>query len=164
MKNLIKITPLFLFSCFISYIGIAQPALPTASPESVGMSSTRLKMMDSKMQEMVDNGQLSNVQTAIIRKGKLVHFNTYGYEDLDTKDPLKDNSIYRIYSMTKPIVSIGLMMLLEEGAFQLNDPLHKYAPEFKDMRVHTTGNNTEAAKQPIRIIEVEGILKTTGPF
>ena len=160
MKNLFKLTHVFLFSCFLSYMGIAQPALPTASPESVGMSSTRLKMMDSQMQEMVNNGQLANVQTAIIRKGKLVHFNTYGYEDVATKDPLKENSIFRIYSMTKPIVSIGLMMLLEEGVFQLNDPLHKYAPEFKDMQVHTTGSETEAAKQPIRIVDV--LRHTTG--
>ncbi len=156
-----KTTIILIFSCLISYLSQAQPALPTASPESVGMSSARLKMMDSKMQEMVDNGQLANVQTAIIRKGKLVHFNTYGYEDVATKDPLKDNSIFRIYSMTKPIVSIGLMMLLEEGVFQLNDPLYKYAPEFKEMQVHTTGNETEAAKQPIRIVDV---LRHTSGF
>ena len=155
-----KITIVLPFLCLISYLGIAQPALPTASPESVGMSSSRLKLMDSQMQEMVNNGQLANVQTAIIRKGKLVHFNTYGYEDVATKDPLKENSIFRIYSMTKPIVSIGLMMLLEEGVFQLNDPLHKYAPEFKDMQVHTTGSETEAAKQPIRIVDV--LRHTTG--
>lgn len=138
----------------------AQKALPTASPESVGMSSTRLKMMAEKMHEFVDKGILSNVQTAVIRKGKLVHMDTYGYEDIASKDPLKENSIFRIYSMTKPIVSIGLMMLYEEGAFQLNDPLHKYVPAFKEMQVHTTGSNTEAAKQPIRIVDV--LRHTTG--
>ena len=134
--------------------------LPTATPESVGMSSARLKMMEAKMHEYVDKGQLASVQTAVIRKGKVVQFDTYGYEDVDSKDPLKDNSIFRIYSMTKPIVSIGLMMLYEEGLFQLNDPLHKYAPEFKDMQVHIGGGKTEPAKQPIRIIDV--LRHTTG--
>ena len=134
--------------------------LPTATPESVGMSSVRLKTMEAKMHEYVDKGQLASVQTAVIRKGKVVQFDTYGYEDVDSKDPLKDNSIFRIYSMTKPIVSIGLMMLYEEGRFQLNDPLHKYAPEFKEMQVHIGDGKTEPAKQPIRIIDV--LRHTTG--
>ncbi len=134
--------------------------LPTATPESVGMSSARLKTMEAKMHEYVDKGQLASVQTAVIRKGKVVQFDSYGYEDVDSKDPLKDNSIFRIYSMTKPIVSIGLMMLYEEGSFQLNDPLHKYAPEFKDMQVHIGDGKTEPAKQPIRIIDV--LRHTTG--
>ena len=160
MKISLKTTTLLFFLCLYTYISIAQPALPTATPESVGMSSDRLKMMEAKMHEFVDNGQLANVQTAVIRKGKLVQFDTYGYEDMATKDPVKENSIFRIYSMTKPIVSIGLMMLYEEGVFQLTDPLHKYVPEFKDMQVHTTGNSTEPAKQPIRIIDV--LRHTTG--
>jgi len=134
--------------------------LPTAAPETVGMSSTRLKMMEAKMHEYVDKGQLASVQTAVIRNGKLVQFDTYGYEDVDTKDPLKENSMFRIYSMTKPIVSIALMMLYEEGKFQLNDPLHKYAPEFKEMQVHIGGGKTEPAKNPIRIIDV--LRHTTG--
>ncbi len=135
-------------------------SLPSAAPEAVGMSSARLKVMQNRMNEYVDNGQLAGVQTAVIRKGKLVHFDTYGYEDIDTKDPLKDNSIFRIYSMTKPIVSIGLMMLYEEGRFQLNDPLHKYAPEFKEMQVYVGDGKTEAATEPIRIVDV--LRHTTG--
>lgn len=134
--------------------------LRLASPESVGMSSARLKRMEEKMHQYVDNGQLANVQTAVIRHGKIVQFDTYGYEDLDSKDPLKENSMFRIYSMTKPLVSIGLMMLYEEGKFQLNDPLHLYAPEFKEMQVHVGGGKTEPAKNPIRIIDV--LRHTTG--
>ncbi len=139
---------------------IPTTSLPSAAPEAVGMSSARLKMMATKMHEYVDKGELANVQTAIIRKGKVVHFDTYGFEDVDSKDPLKENSIFRIYSMTKPIVSIGLMMLYEEGKFQLNDPLHKYAPEFKDMQVYVGDGKMEAAKQPIRIVDV--LRHTTG--
>lgn len=134
--------------------------LRMASPESVGMSSERLNVMEAKMHKFVDNGQLANVQTAVIRHGKIVQFDTYGYEDVDSKDPLKENSIFRIYSMTKPIVSIGLMMLYEEGKFQLNDPLHKYVPEFKEMQVHIGNGKTEPAKQPIRVIDV--LRHTTG--
>lgn len=138
----------------------ASNSLPTATPESVGMSSARLKTMEAKMHEYVDKGQLASVQTAVIRKGKVVQFDTYGYEDINSKDPLKDNSIFRIYSMTKPIVSIGLMMLYEEGLFQLNDPLHKYAPEFKDMQVYIGDGKTEPANRPIRIIDI--LRHTTG--
>lgn len=139
---------------------IPTTSLPSAAPEAVGMSSTRLKMMEERMHEYVDNGQLAGVQTAIIRKGKLVQFDTYGYEDIATKDPLKENSIFRIYSMTKPIVSIGLMMLYEEGKFQLNDPLYKYAPEFKEMEVYVGDGKMEAAKEPIRVVDV--LRHTTG--
>lgn len=139
---------------------IPNTSLPSASPEAVGMSSARLKVMEERMHQYVDDGQLAGVQTAIIRKGKVVQFDTYGYEDLESKDPLKENSLFRIYSMTKPIVSIGLMMLYEEGKFQLNDPLHKYAPEFKEMQVYVGDGKMEVAKQPIRIVDV--LRHTTG--
>lgn len=158
-----KSTIFFLFSLLFLWTVTpiqAQQMARKASPESVGMSSERLKMMEQKMHEYVDKGQLAGVQTAIMRKGKLIQFDTYGYADIDSKKALEENSLFRIYSMSKPIVSVGLMMLYEEGKFQLSDPLYKYMPEFKDMQVHTEGQNTEPTKQPIRVIDV--LRHTTG--
>lgn len=139
---------------FASSLILAQHATPLVPPESVGMSTERLKRVDQQMHEFVDNGQLAGVQTAIMRKGKLVHFDTYGLADLDSQQALDDNSIWRIYSMTKPIVSVALMMLYEQGKFQLNDPLHRYIPAMKDLQVHTGGRETAPAKQPIRVIDI----------
>ncbi len=122
--------------------------------ESVGMSHQRLEKLNARMHEYVNNGELAGVQTAIIRKGKLVHFNTYGYADVDENKELTDDAIWRIYSMTKPIVSVGLMMLHEEGRFQLNDPLEKYIPEFKDMLVYDQEKGLVKANRKIRIIDI----------
>jgi len=150
-KSLLSTTLILLFTI----AAFAQKAaLPTATPESVGISSERLQKLDRQMHAFVDKGQLAGVQTAILRKGKLIHFDTYGMADLDSKKPLTENSMWRIYSMTKPIVSVALMMLYEEGKFQLNDPIHKYIPAFKEMIVHTGGANTAPAKNDIRVIDV----------
>lgn len=147
-------TSCLLFFLFPFSVSFCQIAFPDAAPESVGVSSERLDRLNQQMHAFVDEGKLGCVQTAILRKGKLVHFDTYGYADLESKKPLEYNSIFRIYSMTKPIVSIALMMLYEEGKFQLNDPLHKYIPELKDMQVHAGGNKTAPAENPIRIIDI----------
>ena len=125
-----------------------------ASPESVGVSSERLKKLDEEMHAFVDQGQLAGIQTAILRKGKLIHFDSYGMADLESKQPLEKESLWRIYSMTKPIVSVALMMLYEEGHFQLNDPLYKYIPEYKDIKVHVGNGKTEPAKNPVRIVDL----------
>lgn len=153
---------LFLISIFcINQSAVAQKALPTATPESVGMSTTRLERMETRMHQFVDDGQLSCMQTAVIRKGKLVQFDTYGMSDIESKTALEDNSIFRIYSMTKPIVSVGLMMLYEEGKFQLKDPVHKYIPELENMEVHVGDGKTVAAKNKIKIVD---ILRHTSGF
>ncbi|MEZ5042810.1 MAG: serine hydrolase domain-containing protein [Saprospiraceae bacterium] len=157
MKIQLSTNLLFLF--FVTSI-YAQHAPTIGLPESVGISGARLDKLDKQMHEFVDHGQLAGVQTAILRKGQLVHFDTYGFADLDRQQPLEDNSIWRIYSMTKPIVSVALMMLYEDGKFQLNDPLYKYIPEMKDLRVHTGGRETAPAKNHIRIIDV--LRHTTG--
>jgi len=130
-------------------------------PESVGMSSERLERLNTQMHQFVNEGSLSAVQTAIFRKDKLVHFNSYGHQDVESQKPIGENSIWRIYSMTKPIVSVALMMLYEEGHFQLYDPLHKYIPEFKEVQVHVEGSTTKLIEQPIKIVDV---LRHTSGF
>ncbi len=140
-----------LISCLIiSTISSQQ----VADPADVGMSKERLARLDAVMHSYVDKEMLSGVQTAIMRRGELVHFDSYGYEDMDTEDPIKENSIWRIYSMTKPIVSVGLMMLYEQGLFQLDDPVARYIPAFKDMQVYHEGEGLKPAENPIRIVDI----------
>ena len=143
----------FFFLLFVAGLTFSQQSISTLNPESVGISSERLKVLNGKMQKFVDNGKISSVQTAIMRRGKLVHFNTYGYKDIESQSKLNYNSIFRIYSMTKPIVSIALMILFEEGKFQLSDPIEKYIPELREMKVYKNGKFVRAQNK-IKIIDL----------
>ena len=119
------------------------------SPEKAGLSKKRLHRLDKTMHEFVDQGKLSGVQTVIMRNGMIGHYDTYGHADIDSKKALRDDSIFRIYSMTKPIVSVALMMLYEEGKFLLDDPVHKYIPEFKDLKVYKPAFTKNDLRSPI---------------
>ena len=121
--------------------------------ELFGISEARLKYLNKVMHSFVDNGKISCIQTAIMRRGKLVHFDTYGFKDIKSKLKLKSDDIFRIYSMTKPIVSVALMTLFEEGKFQLYDPIDKYIPELKKMKVYDNGRFIDA-KNKIKIIDL----------
>lgn len=106
-----------------------------SSPESVGMSSDRLANIGLKFQSYVDNKNAPGFSTLVARKGKVIHFETCGYRDAEKQLPVEKDTIFRIYSMTKPITSIALMMLYEQGKFQLFEPVGKYIPEFKKTKV-----------------------------
>ena len=111
--------------------------LPRAVPEDVGMSTSRLKRIAPVMQGYVDNGKIPCALTMIAREGKLVHFEKFGMQDIAAAIPIEFNSIFRLYSMTKPITSVAVMMLYEEGHFQLSTPVSEFVPFFKDMKVYT---------------------------
>ena len=113
--------------------------LTFASPEEVGMSSDRLSRIKPAMQRIVDEGKTIGIQTIIARNGKIVHFEQVGKLNLETGAEIKSDSLFRIYSMTKPIVTTAAMILFEEGAFLLDDPVEKYLPEFKDKKVLIDG-------------------------
>ena len=108
----------------------------TTSPEAVGLSSQRLDRIAPAMQDFIDKGLCAGLATLVVRRGQLVHFNTVGYQDKDANIPLRDDTIYRIYSMTKPITSIALMQLYEQGKFLLNDPVSKFIPVFGETKVY----------------------------
>ena len=112
--------------------------LPTAKPEAVGMSSDRLARIAPTMQAYIDNKRVPGVITAVVRKGKVVHFSMQGSMDVEAGKAMRADAMFRIASMTKPITSIALMMLWEEGRFQLHDPVSKYLPEFENPKVSTT--------------------------
>ncbi|MDO9318607.1 MAG: serine hydrolase domain-containing protein [Gammaproteobacteria bacterium] len=109
--------------------------LAQVSPEDVGMSSTALAAFNAGMRGEVDKGQLAGIVTMIAREGKLVHTDTYGYQDLENKVPLNEDTIFRIFSMTKPTIGVAMMTLYEQGKFNLDDPVEKFIPEFANLQV-----------------------------
>jgi CubicO group peptidase (beta-lactamase class C family) len=106
-----------------------------AAPAEVGMNAEKLQELDASLQQLVDEGQLAGIAAMVARHGKTVFFETYGVQDLETKTPVQKDSIFRIYSMSKPITGVALMMLYDEGKFTLDDPVEKYIPELAGLKV-----------------------------
>lgn len=121
---------------FIVSCSQQESKLPTAKPEKAGLSSDRLNRIGPVMQRYVDENKLPGMITMVARHGKVVYFEKYGL--MGVSKPMQLNAIFRIASMTKPITSVAVMMLYEEGHFQLDDPIDKYIPEFKDMKVFSS--------------------------
>jgi CubicO group peptidase (beta-lactamase class C family) len=113
--------------------------VPTATPESVGMSSERLHVLDEAMQRYVDDDMVAGLVTLVARDGKIVHESALGSRYIEGGEPMPEDAIFVIMSMTKPIVSTALMMLFEEGYFLLDDPISRYAPELADKEVLVEG-------------------------
>jgi CubicO group peptidase (beta-lactamase class C family) len=140
-----------IFLC--GYLITAQSSFEISSPEMQGVSSEKLELLNETMHSFVDNNDISAIQTAILKNGKLIHYDSYGNSDISEKNTLKSDDIFRIASMTKPIVSVGLMMLHEEGKFELDDPVYKYIPEFKNLSVQKR-KKIKPAKNHIKVIDL----------
>lgn len=117
-------------------------ALPNAKPEQVGFSLERLQRLDAAMQQKVDDKQFAGIVTVLARHGKVVEFKTYGNKNLATGAPMEKDTIFRIYSMTKPVTGVAMMMLYEEGKWQPEDPISKYIPEFANLKVFKGVDNS----------------------
>jgi CubicO group peptidase (beta-lactamase class C family) len=124
-------------------------------PAEVGFDSGRLERLDRHFARYVDEGKLACLQLTIARHGKLAHVASHGQRDIEAGLPVEPDTLWRIYSMTKPITSVAAMMLFEEGGFELTDPIYKYIPSFRDVRVFAGGSDisyqTVPATEPIRI-------------
>ena len=107
-----------------------------AAPAAVGLSAARLERLDAGMQRMVDEGKLAGVVTMLARNGKVAFVDSVGVQDVESGAPMAADSIFLIYSMTKPVTAAALMMLYEEGKWQIDDPVSDFIPEFADLRVH----------------------------
>jgi CubicO group peptidase (beta-lactamase class C family) len=116
--------------------------LPTARPEDVGLSSERLSRISASMQRHIDHGDISGSVTLVSRRGRVAHFDARGMMDLEARKPMQRNAMFRIASMTKPITSVAVMMLYEEGRFLLEDPVSKFIPEFRAPRVVKAASST----------------------
>lgn len=103
--------------------------------ERVGMSSERLGKIDEMAKRYVEQGNYSGVVTLVARKGKVVHLSAHGNYGVENSTPMAPDTLFRIYSMTKPITAIAALMLYEEGKFQMNDPVSKYLPEFEEQKL-----------------------------
>ncbi len=142
----------------------ATGSLPTARPESVGMSSERLERIGPAMQRYIDAELVPGTVTAIMRKGRLVHLDVRGSADVAEGQEMSRDTVFRIASMTKPITSVALMMLWEEGRFQLRDPVSRFLPEFADVRVSSTADasgNTGELLTLDRPIQIRDMLTHT---
>jgi CubicO group peptidase (beta-lactamase class C family) len=120
-------------------------------PESVGMSSRRLERIRPAMQSYVDRGVYAGLTTLIARRGKVVHAEQFGWRDREAQSPMSADTIFRLYSMTKPIVCVGLMTLLEEARFTLLDPLAKYIPAFGKVKVREADGSLVNPTRPITL-------------
>ncbi len=136
--------------------------LPQAKPADVKMSASGLEHADALVQEAIEQKKFAGAVTEVARDGKVVDLKAVGMMDIDKKLPMKTDTIFRIYSMTKPITTVAAMILYEEGKLQLDDPVSKYIPEMKNLRVYVGPNDeTVPAK---REITVRDLMRHTAGF
>ncbi|HTJ34444.1 MAG TPA: serine hydrolase domain-containing protein [Dactylosporangium sp.] len=125
------------------------------APEQAGFDKRRLARLDAHFARYVEDGRLAGWQLAIARDGRVVHSSVHGHRDAEAGLPVEPDTLWRLYSMTKPVTSVAAMMLWEEGRFELTDPIAEWLPEFRDMRVYDKGSAnapyTVPAAEPIRV-------------
>ena len=122
--------------------------LTLTAPDQVGLSAARLDRITKWMHDWVDSGRLPGMTVAIMRKGELAYAHTHGKADIERNKPMRPDTIVRIYSMTKPLTSTAIMMLYEEGRFQLDDPISKFIPGFRNPRVYAGGSRGKIDSVP----------------
>jgi CubicO group peptidase (beta-lactamase class C family) len=141
---------------FTVAVSVAEPLVRSA-PEAVGLSSAKLAEATALLRRFVAEQKIAGAVAGVARKGKLAYLEPIGQQDLAGGSPMTDRSLFRIYSMTKPITAVAVMMLHEEGKFRLDDPVSKYLPEFKETRVAAAGG----VRPPSREITIEDLLLHT---
>jgi len=137
------------------------PSLPEAKPETLGLSPVRLQRASDAFRREVDKGTLPGLTFMVARRGQIGWFDAIGRQAPASSAPMAKDSIFRIYSMTKPIVSVGIMMLLEEGRFILNDPVAKFIPEFANQKVAVETNGQLELVPIQRAMTIQDLLRHT---
>ena len=127
-------------------ITVTAADLPSAAPDTVGMSSARLARIDTMIQAEVTAGRLPGMVVAVARRGKVVYQKAIGVANRETREPLRADAMFRLYSMTKPVASVALLTLYEQGKFRLTDSLDRYLPQFANVKVY---KGVDAAGKPI---------------
>src|SRR5258705_12675884 len=153
--------PLFLsLACLLAlWASVPTQELPAAKPADVGLSTERLERISQWLRDDSAKGTIPGAVVMIVRNGKVAYFESIGALDPQTKAPMRKDAIFRIYSMSKPITTVAVMMLYEQGKITLDEPIAKYIPAFKDMKVgvETKGEDGKPkleltdAKKPITV-------------
>jgi CubicO group peptidase (beta-lactamase class C family) len=138
-------------------------AFAPTSPEAAGMSRAALDRIDDHLKRRyIDANRFPGTQLVVYRRGQVVHSSVQGFADLERKAPMKDDTIFRIYSMTKPITSVAFMMLVEQGLVALDEPVHKYIPEWKNLGVFQAGTAPAfVTRPPARPMQIVDLLRHT---
>ena len=132
-------------------------------PESVGLCSRRLGRVGELMRRTVDDGRVAGVITLAARRGRIAHLECFGSMDLERGLPMREDAIFRIYSMTKIVTSAAVLMLLEEGRFLLGEPVRRFLPEFAELRVAVKGEDgQEELVNPRRDVTIHDLLAHLG--
>ncbi len=135
--------------------------LPQAKPDTIGLSSLRLQAMSDAFKREIDKGTIPGVTVLVARRGQVGWFEALGKQNPATSAPMAHDSIFRIFSMTKPIVSAGIMMLLEDGHFLLSDPVAKFIPEFANQKVGVISDGKLELVPPTRPMTIQDLLRHT---
>ena len=165
--KLIRKSCLALAVTVISVYAFAEQPTPVSQPDQLGFAVDRLERVTSAFQGYVDSGQIPGAVVLIARQDKVAYFRTFGFRDREQKIAMTTDSIFRIASMTKPITSIGAMMLAEEGKLDIGAPVSQYLPEFKDLQVRVeqvdpaTGKKETVTQPQMRPMTVQDLLRHT---
>ena len=151
----------FLALVTFATIAVQATTLPRATPESVGMSGERLQAGTALLRHFVADRKIAGAVAAVARRGKIVYLEPVGLQSFESRAPMTEASLFRVYSMTKAVTAVAVMMLVEEGKLRLTDPASKYLPEFKKVMVQEGGAGApRAASREITIHDL--LLHTSG--
>jgi len=134
MRLIAKSTAAFLLLFLLALMSSAAET-PRAKPDDVGISAQRLQRIHELMQRHIEAGNIAGSVTLVARNGRIAHLEAQGLMDIETRKPMTTDAMFRIMSMTKPVVGVAVLMLMEEGKVRLNDPVSKFIPQFKDLKV-----------------------------
>ncbi|MBN1571139.1 MAG: beta-lactamase family protein [Acidobacteria bacterium] len=159
---------LFAAVLLLGVLAINMPAqdVKTVAPESVGLSSERLERLTKAMQEDIDQKVTGGIIVLIARHGSIAYHKAFGMADIESGKKMQTDHLFRLYSMTKPVTSVALLTLFEEGKFQLSDPLEKYIPAFKNVKVfvNTDEKGRTILEEPKRKITIQDVFRHTAGF
>ena len=141
--------------------GLHTPPLPKAKPESVGLSSARLKGLSDVLKREIDKGTIPGAVVMVGRRGKVAHFDALGIQDPATKAPMRHDSVFRVFSMSKPITSVAVMQLVEDGKLLINDPVSKFFPAFAKVQVGVPRDGKLHLTPLMREITIQDLLRHT---
>lgn len=149
----------------VSSWGVAAP-VKTVKPETVGMSSERLENLTNRFQALLDDEKTGGFQILVSRRGKVVLYENLGMANVEAEIPISEETLFRMYSMTKPVIGVAMMMLYEEGHYSLGDPLSMHIPEFADLKVYADENDDGSLilEEPEREPTLQDLLRHTAGF